>query len=134
MRLLLDTHVWLWLRTEPGRLEEPALKLVEDPGTDLYLSAASAWEIAIKYRLGKLPLPRSPAEYVPERMRTSGTLPLAVEHAHAVHVASLPLHHRDPFDRLLVAQAQVERMRLVTADPAFEAYDVEVLKARRERR
>jgi len=129
VRLLLDTHVWLWLRTEPERLGEPAVKLVEDPGTDLYLSAASAWEIAIKYRVGKLPLPRSPVEYLPQRMKTSGTLPLAVEHVHAVQVAALPLHHRDPFDRLLVAQAQIEHMRLLTADPAFKAYDVEAVKA-----
>ncbi|MCP9489264.1 MAG: type II toxin-antitoxin system VapC family toxin [Solirubrobacteraceae bacterium MAG38_C4-C5] len=129
MRLLLDTHVWLWARTEPQRLGEAARELLEDPDTDLYLSAASTWEIAIKYSLGKLPLPTPPAEYVPRRMQTSGVLPLAVEHAHAVHVATLPLHHRDPFDRLLIVQAQVERMRLLTADPAFEAYDVEVVKA-----
>ncbi len=118
------------MRTDPGRLGEPAVKLVEDPGTHLYLSAASAWEIAIKYRVGKLPLPRSPVEYIPARMKTSGTLPLAVEHAHAVHVTTLPLHHRDPFDRLLVAQTQLEGMRLLTADPAFDAYDVEVVRVR----
>lgn len=126
MRLLLDTHVWLWLQTEPERLGDRALEIVEDPTTELHLSAASAWEIAIKYSLGKLPLPMLPAEYVPQRMQASGVLALAVEHAHAAQVATLPLHHRDPFDRLLVAQAQIERMRLLTADPVLEVYDVEV--------
>jgi PIN domain nuclease of toxin-antitoxin system len=129
VRLLLDTHVWLWLQTEPERLGDRALAIAEDPTTELRLSAASAWEIAIKYSLGKLPLPTPPAVYIPQRMQTSGVLPLAVEHAHAAQVATLPLHHRDPFDRLLVAQTQVERMRLLTADSAFEAYDVEMVAA-----
>jgi PIN domain nuclease of toxin-antitoxin system len=130
VRVLLDTHVWLWLRTRPERVGDAALRLVEDPDTEMHLSAASAWEIAIKYSLGKLPLPDPPAEYVAQRMSTSGVLALAIDHAHAVRVATLPLHHRDPFDRLLIAQAQVERMPLLTADPAFAAYDVEVVPAR----
>jgi PIN domain nuclease of toxin-antitoxin system len=129
VRLLLDTHAWLWLQTEPERLGDRALAIAEDLTTELHLSAASTWEIAIKYSLGKLPLPTLPAEYISQRMQTSGVLPLAVEHAHAAQVATLPLHHRDPFDRLLVAQAQIERMRLLTADSVFEAYDVEVVAA-----
>ncbi|MHB8452453.1 MAG: type II toxin-antitoxin system VapC family toxin, partial [Mycobacteriales bacterium] len=92
-------------------------------------SAASCWEIAIKYGLGKLPLPVPPAEYVVTRLRGSGITSLAIEHRHALAVAELPRHHRDPFDRLLVAQARQEGFLLVTADPAFEPYDVERLPA-----
>lgn len=129
MRYLLDTHVWLWLLAEPERLEARLRDRLADPATDLVLSAASSWEIAIKYERGRLPLPESPATYVPSRMRRSGTTGLAVEHAHAVQVASLIDHHRDPFDRMLVAQAQVEDLSIVTADPVFEAYDVEIVAA-----
>jgi len=131
MRVLLDTQVWLWMQTTPGKLGPRALDLVSDPETDLHLSAASSWEIAIKYSLGKLSLPVPPGEYVPSRMQTSGTEGLAVTHAHALQVASLPDHHRDPFDRLLVAQAQVESLPVLTADPQIGRYDVEVIPASR---
>lgn len=95
----------------------------------MLLSAASSWEIAIKYALGRLPLPEPPGEYVPDRMRTSGVIPLPVEHSHALGVATLPLHHGDPFDRLLIAQAQAEAIPILTADREFDSYDVEVLRA-----
>ena len=94
----------------------------------LYLSAASSWEIAVKFALGKLPLPEPPEAFVPKRLARDRITPLAVEHVHALRVSALPLHHRDPFDRLLVAQAQVEEMPILTVDPAFSMYDVEVLK------
>lgn len=126
MKLLLDTHVWLWLQYAPERLGR-ALALAEDPGNELLFSAASSWEIALKWALGKLPLPEPPATYVPTRMVTSGVVPLAVEHRHALAVATLPLHHRDPFDRLLVAQAITEGVTVLTADVAFTAYDVDVI-------
>lgn len=129
MRVLLDTHVWLWLQTSPERLSERSLDLLADPANELLLSAASAWEIAVKVGLGKLSLPAAPADYVPRRLATSGTTALPVELRHALHVATLPRHHRDPFDRLLVAQAQVEGMPLMTADPQLSAYDVEILSA-----
>ena len=90
----------------------------------------SSWEIAITYALGKLPLPEPPRTYVPSRMRHDAIDGLPVSHVHALHVASLPLHHRDPFDRLIVAQAQLENVVLVTADRRIEHYDVEVLAAR----
>jgi PIN domain nuclease of toxin-antitoxin system len=126
MRLLLDTHVWLWLQQAPERLGE-TLRMAEDPSNDLLLSAASTWEIAIKCRLGRLRLPEPPGTYVPSRMASSGVTPLAVEHAHALAVAELPDHHRDPFDRLLIAQSVQERAALVTADRALRAYDVEIV-------
>jgi PIN domain nuclease of toxin-antitoxin system len=103
---------------------------VRDRGNELFLSAASAWEIAVKYAIGKLPLPLPPAEYVPSRMQRADTAPLAVTHEHALRVATLPPHHRDPFDRLLVAQCQAEGMWLLTADREFKPYDVQVIWAR----
>lgn len=129
MRILLDTHAWLWLQTTPERLPIRSLELVSDPENELFFSAASSWEIAIKYALGKLPLPEPPGEYVPSRIAASGTSPLPVEHRHALLVASLPHYHRDPFDRLLVAQSRVEGLALLTSDPAFEAYGVDLIPA-----
>jgi PIN domain nuclease of toxin-antitoxin system len=126
VRLLLDTQVFLWLQTEPERLREH-LALVEDPRTELLLSAASSWEIAIKHGLGKLPLPEPPQRYVPERMRAIGARPVAVEHSHALAVAPLPRLHRDPFDRLLVAQAQALDVTILTADAAVAQYPAQTL-------
>jgi len=125
MKILLDTHVWLWMQASPRRLGEQATELVTDTSNALLLSAASSWEIAIKYALGRLDLPEPPATYVPDRMRRSGVDGLVVHHAHALAVASLPPHHRDPFDRLLVAQAVIEDLVVLTSDPIFDRYGVE---------
>ncbi|WP_225038041.1 type II toxin-antitoxin system VapC family toxin [Mycobacterium canetti] len=103
--------------------------IVQDVRNSIFLSAASAWEIAIKYRLGKLPLPEPPASYVPNRMRRSGTSPLSVDHAHTLRTAELPDHHRDPFDRVLIAQAQLLGLTIITADDLLAAYDVAVVTA-----
>ena len=127
MRLLLDTQCWLWMQAEPDRFSPEARKLLLDPSNELFLSAASSWEIAIKYALGKLPLPEPPSTYVPSRMQSSGVIGLAIEHAHALHVESLPPHHRDPFDRLLVAQAQLEALPIMTADRVLASYSVTVV-------
>ncbi len=124
MRILLDTQVWLWTLVSPQRIDAGALKHLEDPANDLYLSSVSSWEIAIKYRLGKLPLPLPPDELIPSRMARDGILPLVVEHRHAQHVWKLPDHHRDPFDRLLISQAALEGLTLFTADRQLAAYDV----------
>lgn len=129
MRILLDTQVWLWLVTASQRLGPESRMLLDDGGTDALLSSASAWEIAIKYGLGKLPLPDPPEKYVPKQMRLGSVEPLPVLHSHALHVASLHNHHRDPFDRILVAQAQVEGLVLASADRRLSAYDVEILDA-----
>lgn len=128
-RYLIDTHVWLWMQTEPSRLRDETLDLLEDAANEIFLSAASAWEIAIKYRIGKLPLPEEPTTYVPDRMRRSGTTPLPVEHAHALQTSQLPDHHKDPFDRLLVAQAQLLDLPIVTVDDQIPDYDVTVIAA-----
>lgn len=126
-RFLLDTHVWLWLLAEPTRVSAAVLDQLADEDNVLLLSAASSWEIAIKFELGKLPLPQPPEVFVPDRMQRSGVAAVRVEHAHALRVAKLPAHHRDPFDRLLVAQAQLLDAVLVTNDDQLAAYDVELL-------
>jgi PIN domain nuclease of toxin-antitoxin system len=131
VKFLVDTHCWLWLQASPERLSPAVVSLLENPVNDLILSAASSWEIAIKYALRKLPLPEPPSRYVPRRMAVSGTRGLPIEHAHTLRVAELPMHHRDPFDRLLVAQAQIEKLVLVTVDRQFERYDVEIRFGRR---
>lgn len=129
MRILLDTQCWLWMLMAPERFSEDSRSLLEASDNDLYLSAASAWEIAIKYGLGKLTLPGRPAELIPELMSKTAVLGLPVLHSHALRVADLPPHHRDPFDRLLVAQAQLEDLPILTADPQLEPYEVEILRA-----
>ena len=129
MRILVDTQCWLWMLMAPERFSESSLSLVRALENDLYLSAASAWEIAIKFRLGKLELPAPPADLVPELMSKSAVSALPIRHSHALHVAELPLHHRDPFDRLLIAQAQLEDLPILTADPQFEPYEVEIIRA-----
>ena len=129
MNVLLDTQVWLWMLAAPNRLGPETTELLSSEGNTVFLSAASSWEIAIKYDLGKLPLPEPPGRYVPDRMRRSGVVGIAVEHAHALAVASLPDQHRDPFDRLLVGQAQVEQLPIVSVDPQLARYDVEVIDA-----
>lgn len=126
MRVLLDTHVFLWLQTEPERLGE-RLPLIEDIRNQLLLSAASSWEIAIKHGIGRLALPEPPERYVPERMRAIGAQPFPVEHSHALAVASLPPLHDDPFDRMLLAQAGVLGVPLMTADKHVIQYPVETL-------
>ncbi len=128
-RLLLDTHVWLWMLERPERLSVATRERLEDGATELWLSAVSVVEIAIKHRLGKLDLPAPVERYVPERMRRTAVDALPLEVPHALALAALPLHHRDPFDRMLIAQAVSEQVPLVTADDAFGAYDVEVLPA-----
>jgi len=127
MRILLDTQCWLWMAAAPERLSRRARRIVEDSDNELLLSAASACEIAIKHALGKLLLPEPPELYVPSRMIALRTGPLAIEHAHALRVATLPSHHRDPFDRLLVAHALVDRLPVMTADAVFKRYGVNVI-------
>lgn len=123
MRLLLDTHVLLWLHTDRRRLGAQ-LAVLEDPAHELLVSTASAWEIAIKYALGRLPLPESPTAWVPRRLADMGAVSVPVDQSAALAVAHLPPIHRDPFDRMLVAQCAQLGAHLVTADRVFEAYPV----------
>src|SRR5258708_5081586 len=115
--------------TTPERLNEKVTDLIAQPSTDLLLSAASSWEIAIKWAIGRLPLPEAPETYVPVRMQLSGVEALPVTHSHALRVAALEAHHHDPFDRVLVAQTKLEGLTLISADPIFERYGVELISA-----
>ena len=129
MRFLIDTHAWLWLQSDPERLPPSVLDMLEDLGNDVFVSAASAWEIAVKHQSGRLRLPDPPLTYVPRRMVDSGCKPLSIEHAHALRAGQLPRHHRDPFDRVMIAQSQILDLPVVTRDPAFSLYDVDLLWA-----
>ena len=126
-RHLLDTHVFLWLLTEPERVGA-ALHTLRDPATPLLVSAATAWEIAIKHATGRLSLPERPETYVPTRIAAIGARAVPISVPHALAVAGLPSVHRDPFDRLLVAQALALDATLVTADPALDAYAARLLR------
>lgn len=123
MNLLLDTHVLIWW-DEGRRLEAGARRAIEEADT-VYVSAASAWEVAIKIGLGRL----RPSRTVELAASESGFLELPVTFRHAERVVRLPTHHRDPFDRLLIAQADVEELTLVTRDPLFRRYPIEVIQA-----
>jgi PIN domain nuclease of toxin-antitoxin system len=127
VRALVDTHAWLWMLASPGRLPESVREVVGDPLTEVLVSAATSWEIAIKHQLGKLALPEAPATFVPTRLAASGCTALAIDHAHVLRAGALPPHHRDPFDRVLVAQAQALAIPIVSGDRAVAAYDVEVV-------
>lgn len=127
MKFLIDTQCWLWAQAEPERLNSTAQRLIADRRNQIYFSAASSWEIAIKAALGKLKLPERPERYVPRRLAEQGLLPLPIEHAHALRVFALPPHHMDPFDRLLIAQAQLESLPILTADRKLKSYDIEVI-------
>lgn len=131
MSYLLDTHCWLWLQTTPERLPAELLDILTDRSVDLFLSAASAWELGIKHTAGRIELPEAPGNYVREGMRRSGVRELSMSHSHALEAAALPPHHRDPFDRMLVAQARLERLTLVTADRVLAAYDVDLIRVTR---
>ncbi|HXA16872.1 MAG TPA: type II toxin-antitoxin system VapC family toxin [Thermoanaerobaculia bacterium] len=134
MRFLIDTHCWLWAVRNPERLLPSAAKLIESAENTVVLSAVSALEIAIKASLGKLELSEPAAEFVSSQMVVLSMTSLPVYLTHALRVGLLPHHHRDPFDRLLVAQSQIERLPLMTADAEVAAYDVEVIWAGRGRR
>jgi PIN domain nuclease of toxin-antitoxin system len=127
VKLLLDTHTFIWWDSNPAQLSPGALALCSDPANELVVSVTSLWEIQIKRQLGKLDLRLPLAEIVAHQQKTNGVAILPILQAHVLALDELPLHHRDPFDRLLIAQAKVERAGLVSVDPAFKAYPVEVL-------
>jgi PIN domain nuclease of toxin-antitoxin system len=130
LRLLLDTQCLLWWFTEPERLNVKAIEQIVSEDNQLLFSVASAWEIAIKVSIGKLPLPEPVDIYIASRMQQLGIKYLDIVFPHVCKVATLPLLHRDPFDRILIAQAQIERLTLVTADEILTNYDVDLLWAK----
>ncbi len=127
MNALLDTCVLLWWLGEPYRLTATVRDLFEDPAAVLHWSAASSWEVALKASRRGFRLPASPRQFVRQALEEEGIVPLPIEDRHALHVVDLPQHHRDHFDRLLVAQARIEGFTLVTSDLALRPYDVEIL-------
>jgi PIN domain nuclease of toxin-antitoxin system len=131
LRFLVDTHCWLWFLMSPERLSPEALDALADTSNEVFVSAAVAWELVIKHGLGKLELPAPPAEYVRDRITAVGHSPLPISVEHALGLARLPAHHKDPFDRMLVAQAIVDDLVLVTADEKLRAYGAPILWARR---
>ena len=126
MKLLLDTHAFLWFVAGDERLSKRARRAMEAEGAELVLSAAVVWEMAIKAGLGRLVLPTTVEDYVMEKMAEGFTM-LPIDWPHAAAVERLPLHHRDPFDRLLAAQALEEKVPLVSSDSVFRSYGVKVI-------
>jgi PIN domain nuclease of toxin-antitoxin system len=124
MRLLLDSHTLIWAVDEPTKLGATAAATLQDPGNDLIVSAGSVWEIAIKVGLKKLTLSRPFRPWIEKAIADLGAslLPITIEHADAL--VGLPMHHRDPFDRLLVAQSMVEKLLMVSADAQLDAYGI----------
>jgi PIN domain nuclease of toxin-antitoxin system len=125
MRALLDTHAFLWFITGDARLSLAARRLMEDVRYDLLLSVASIWEIAIKAGTGRLPLPVPIRSFIPQQVAENEITLLPVAMEHALEGAYLPLHHRDPFDRMLVVQALAEQVPILSADPALDRYGVQ---------
>ena len=124
MRLLLDTHTFLWFILDDPRLSPAARAMLIDPANELLLSPASYWEIAIKVSLGKYTVPGEFAEFMDAQVRENRLTILPIAIGDVAEVATLPFHHRDPFDRLLVGQALVEKVPIVSTDPAFDAYGI----------
>jgi PIN domain nuclease of toxin-antitoxin system len=127
MKYLLDTMVWLWSVGPTDKIGSAGLEILTNGEEEIYLSAASSWEIAIKTRLGKYELGEPPGRYVPKRLAEQGIQSLSVTQNHSVKVYDLPLYHQDPFDRLIIAQAIAEKMTVLTADRAFGKYPVSVV-------
>lgn len=127
MKLLLDTHCFLWWILDNPSLSQTARDAIAEGGNGLYWSAASSWELSIKYALGRLPLPEPPEWFFPPELIRHRVASLPIADEHAFQAGQLPVHHRDPFDRMLVAQSRAESMVLVSNDAILRRYDVELL-------
>jgi PIN domain nuclease of toxin-antitoxin system len=128
MRILLDTHVFLWFITGDERLPAPLGELIRSPENEVHLSVASVWEAVIKYQLGRLPLPESPDTYLPRQRERHQVASLPIDEDSVIQLAKLPPFHRDPFDRILVAQAKRHDLAIATIDPLIQRYDVTILR------
>jgi PIN domain nuclease of toxin-antitoxin system len=127
MRLLLDTHVFLWYITADAKLPASFLTAIQDPANEVCLSVVSVWVAVIKHQLGRLPLPAPPADFLPQQRDAHGIAGLAIDEGAMPHLAGLPHLHRDPFDRLLVAQALQHGLTIVTVDADVMAYAIPLL-------
>jgi len=126
MKILLDTHIFLWALLTPEQLSKKAVESLETRDNELFFSAASTWEIAIKWSKRSLILPKPPQDFIIGRLIETGVLMLPISVSDTLNVAELPFHHRDPFDRLLIAQARSNDLKLFSGDPVFEKYDVDM--------
>ena len=127
MKALLDTHTFLWWIADRPQLSPRAREIIADGGNEIFVSAASGWEIAIKAKLGKLDLPDDLEHFIVEQLETNAFTSLPIRLEHALHVYTLPQHHRDPFDRILVAQCQLENLPILSADPQITHDAVQVI-------
>ncbi len=125
MTYLLDTHAFLWFINDDLSLSDTARAIIENPEHAIYLSIASVWEMSIKISLEKLRLPSPFADFIDMQLHQNHFRLLEIKTKHAAMLLTLPFHHRDPFDRMLIAQAQTENMPIISRDAAFDAYDVE---------
>ncbi|MCY7321049.1 MAG: type II toxin-antitoxin system VapC family toxin [Phormidesmis sp. CAN_BIN36] len=127
MNVLLDTHAFLWWVIDDSQPSNTTKAMIADPANTVYFSVVSAWEIIIKERTGKLSLPEPLETYIPSRIASNQFISLAVQMQHVLQIATLPGHHRDPFDRLLIAQSQVENIPLLTVDYLISQYSIDVI-------
>lgn len=127
MNLLLDSHTFVWTHEEPQKLSAKAAAEIRNPANDLFLSAASVWELQIKIQIGRFKFNDAIENIIAEQQLTNGMQILPVNLAHALYLKNLPLHHKDPFDRILIAQAIVENMILISVDPKFSMYPANLL-------
>ena len=124
MKFLLDTHIFLWFITGDKRLSTPASSLIRNPQNEVYLSAASVWEIVVKHQLGKLPLPAPPEIYIPKQRQNHRIASLSIDEQTVSYLPTLPALHRDPFDHILICQALQHDLTTITVDTAVLAYPV----------
>ncbi|MBE9168760.1 type II toxin-antitoxin system VapC family toxin [Pleurocapsales cyanobacterium LEGE 06147] len=127
MRILLDTHIFLWFISGDTHLSANVRDAIRDPDNEVYLSTVSVWESIVKYQLGKLPLPERPETYLPKQRDLHQIASLALDESSVVQLAKLPPLHRDPFDRMLICQALQNSLTIATADTAVRVYSVSVL-------
>lgn len=127
MKILLDTHAFLWLVSDHSRLSDKAKAVFLDNSNEVYLSAVSGFEIAVKHGLGKLKLSESPTDFIRRRIQNNNLIELPISMEHATNLQNLPLIHRDPFDRLLISQSMVESIPLLSADQQMRAYSIDCI-------
>jgi len=127
LKVLLDTNVFLWWITKDPRIPDTASKIIANENNELYLSVASCWEMIIKIQLGKLKIIDRPELFFPEHMSINNIKGLPIQISHALHLYKLPMHHRDPFDRIIIAQSQVEKLPLIANDAMFKKYNVKTV-------
>jgi PIN domain nuclease of toxin-antitoxin system len=127
MKILLDTHIFLWFISGDSRLSTDVREVIRTPDNEIYLSVVSVWESIVKYQLGKLPLPESPETYLPKQRNLHQIASLALDESSVAQLAKLPPLHRDPFDRMLICQAVQNGLIIATVDAAVRAYPISVI-------